>query len=339
VNKEILDQAGHRPNRAPKGRQAGRVISKSLFGPLVWLTLEIPGWRTARPGQFVLIQPSFSKRFLPRALSVAGESGGVVSFLISPIGEGTEELCRLEPGQDAWVVGPLGNGFDLSELAGPAPGTTTETVVGVGYDSGTATQGAVCSVPARRLLVVAGGVGMAPFPLLVHRLGQLAGGLIPRDQVVFGGPMPEVVVLLGFRDAGQARAASLLLEALSQARKSGLHCRVSTVVEDGSAGRPEKATDLLAREISPGDRLVACGPVAMSRAVWELAAEMGGVRAWFSLETGMACGVGSCHGCTIATADGSLVRVCREGPVFEGPVVFGGASTARPEVEDSGVRR
>ena len=40
------------------------------------------------------------------------------------------------------------------------------------------------------------------------------------------------------------------------------------------------------------------------------------VRAWFSLETSMACGVGSCHGCVITLADGSMARVCHDGPVF-----------------------
>ena len=55
-----------------------------------------------------------------------------------------------------------------------------------------------------------------------------------------------------------------------------------------------------------------------------------GVRTWFSLEANMACGVGSCHGCAIALADGSFARVCHEGPVFPGETVY----TAPPELVD-----
>ena len=62
----------------------------------------------------------------------------------------------------------------------------------------------------------------------------------------------------------------------------------------------------------------------MSEAVWRLCAPVDGVDLWLSLETVMACGVGSCHGCVITLADGSYARVCHEGPVFTGKEVFGG---------------
>ncbi|WP_084711085.1 iron-sulfur cluster-binding protein [Syntrophaceticus schinkii] len=39
----------------------------------------------------------------------------------------------------------------------------------------------------------------------------------------------------------------------------------------------------------------------------------------------MACGVGACVGCVCQGADGSYLRVCHEGPVFEArEVVLGG---------------
>jgi NAD(P)H-flavin reductase len=154
-------------------------------------------------------------------------------------------------------------------------------------------------------------VGIAPFPLLIETLVVSRRGL-------------EVVMLAGFRDAEQARGGEVLERAVLRASQAGLSCRYDKVVEDGSSGPAERVTDLLARHLRPGDRVAVCGPEAMAKAVWQLCASAGVVGVWFSLETNMACGVGSCHGCVVAMADGSYARVCREGPVFSGLEVFGG---------------
>ena len=88
-------------------------------------------------------------------------------------------------------------------------------------------------------------------------------------------------------------------------------------------GTPGLVTAALSSELLPGDRVAVCGPEAMAqgRLVGMLGGE--GVKSWYSLETAMACGVGSCHGCVIPLADGSLARVCAEGPVFAGESVWG----------------
>jgi NAD(P)H-flavin reductase len=159
-------------------------------------------------------------------------------------------------------------------------------------------------------------VGAAPFPLLLAWLTRRVSR-----------PLPEVVVLLGFRDARQAQGAAPLLEAVSRSQSVGLSCRFAVAVEDGSHGPAEKVTDLLVRELVPGDRLFVCGPAAMSAAVWRICYVVPDVRTWFSLETGMACGVGSCHGCALTLADGSIARVCHDGPVFRGETLFGPNAT------------
>jgi dihydroorotate dehydrogenase electron transfer subunit len=69
----------------------------------------------------------------------------------------------------------------------------------------------------------------------------------------------------------------------------------------------------------------------MSAAVWQVCGKVPETTAWFSLEAGMACGVGSCHGCAVTLADGSTARVCRDGPVFSGAAVFGAVPTFRGE--------
>jgi dihydroorotate dehydrogenase electron transfer subunit len=261
-------------------RLLARVVGREPLGGMMRLTLEIPGWPGAKPGQFALAQAVSSSCFLGRALSISDERGEEIDFLVAPIGNGTRELCALVEDSTIWVLGPLGNGFDLEGLCG---------------GSG-------------RVVLVGGGTGIAPFPLLLSRL-----------------PAPrELVVLLGFRDAEQALSSGPLQRTIARIGAEGSICTLEVITEDGSAKAVGRVTDLLERHLRPGDRLAVCGPDAMAREIWRLCLKTGKVEAWFSLEANMACGVGSCHGCVVAVADGSYVRVCREGPVFAGKEVFGG---------------
>ena len=97
-------------------RFPGRVEEKRLLGSSVWLTVRIPDWPGARPGQFALLQAEPSACFLARPLSVALEEEDRVSFLVAPVGAGTRELSGLVAGDELWVLGPLGNGFPLDPL-------------------------------------------------------------------------------------------------------------------------------------------------------------------------------------------------------------------------------
>ncbi len=282
-------------------RFSGRVEERRLLGSSIWLTVQVGGWPGARPGQFALLQAEPSACFLARPLSVAREDGERVSFLIAPVGAGTRELSGLSVGDELWVLGPLGNGFPMDIMLGaPAPGPGPDGG-GAGFDR-------------RRLVLVGGGVGVAPLPLLLQglaRAGARADGLA------------EVLVLLGFRDSAQAEAAVPVLDAVTMLDAAGLSCRGVITTEDGSAGTQGLVTEPLASALLPGDLVAVCGPWAMAEAAWSTCSAAEGVRSWYSLETAMACGVGSCHGCVIALADGSLVRVCAEGPVFAGEKVWG----------------
>ena len=63
----------------------------------------------------------------------------------------------------------------------------------------------------------------------------------------------------------------------------------------------------------------ACGPAPMLAYLQRVCAEAG-VRLYLSMENPMACGVGACLGCTIATTEGNK-RCCKDGPVFDGSIV------------------
>jgi len=91
------------------------------------------------------------------------------------------------------------------------------------------------------------------------------------------------------------------------------YCKVSYFTEDGTFGTQGLVTDRLT-EITNHDRIFACGPTPMLRAV----SKNSGLEAEFSLEAYMACGIGACMGCIIELKDGSFKRVCKDGPVFRG---------------------
>lgn len=90
--------------------------------------------------------------------------------------------------------------------------------------------------------------------------------------------------------------------------------------DDGSVGDEGSVLDLLERylerdgAIHSGGRLkiYACGPHSMYKAMAKMALD---ADVYVSLETPMACGVGTCLGCAVETV-GGLQMVCKDGPVF-----------------------
>jgi dihydroorotate dehydrogenase electron transfer subunit len=142
-------------------------------------------------------------------------------------------------------------------------------------------------VAGTRPLLVGGGIGAAPLLCLQDELGE------------------EAPVLLGFRTAEHARAASLFAG------------DVELATDDGSAGHHGLVTVLLGQRLDaePAATVFACGPPPMLEAVRALCAERG-VPAQLAMESGMACGFGACFGCVVPTREG-YVRLCLEGPVLD----------------------
>ncbi len=92
------------------------VISKSMLNEdtalIEFLCPEIAS--SAVPGQFVNVTCS---NFLRRPFGVASvnKDSGTFKVGIKIIGEGTEELASLQEGEGTWILGPLGNGFELND--------------------------------------------------------------------------------------------------------------------------------------------------------------------------------------------------------------------------------
>ena len=144
-------------------------------------------------------------------------------------------------------------------------------------------------------LLVAGGYGMAAMFLLAERSPQ------------------KGLVLVG----GRRR-----VDILCEREFAAIGWEVRATTEDGSHGEKGLVTQPLLAELqrkAPRQKVYACGPTPMLKAVGKLAAEFQ-VPAELSMDEHMCCGVGTCLTCVIPikTGDGwEYQRTCTEGPVFD----------------------
>ncbi len=142
-----------------------------------------------------------------------------------------------------------------------------------------------------KILAVGGGSGLAPMMFLAKESGL---------------PSQNVDVLIG------ARSASDHVDLNSYASYGSLHF----TTEDGTLGTKGLVTHhpLFLNDLASYDKIYACGPEGMMKAVAR-EARKAGVFCEVSLENLMACGFGVCLCCIEPTVNGNLC-VCTEGPVF-----------------------
>jgi dihydroorotate dehydrogenase electron transfer subunit len=215
----------------------------------------------------------------------------------------------------------LRRAFSLHHAAGEGPdGPTLEIVVAAHGPGSTwvtrrrpgdeldvvAPLGRPFPLPARGTpaVLVGGGYGSAPMAWWARQLRSHGS---PVTAVIGAGDADR---LFGVRD----------LEALADP--------VLVTTDDGSAGIRGRVTDVLPDLLrgsgGPASEIYACGPMAMLRAVTEVAAAHG-AGAWCTVEESMACGVGICMTCVLPVRgdDGltRMTRTCVEGPTFDGAAV------------------
>jgi len=238
-----------------------KVISNSEVMPgvsLIWL--ESPQIAsTAKPGQFVMLQCG-EDNLLRRPLSIhnVDDNRRSLAVLFSIVGKGTKWLSERRPGENIDILGPLGNGYSINPSS-------------------------------RNLLMVGGGIGIAPLPFLAR---------IAMERNC------SVTMLLGASTVAQLCFEGLLPQ--------GVDLIVAT--DDGTAGIKGFITDIICEHIWR-DQTFACGPVPMYRTMAKIP-ELKGKPVQVSLEVRMGCGFGLCYGCTVKTKAGSK-QICKDGPVFE----------------------
>jgi len=100
--------------------------------------------KSAQPGQFVMIKCEGKQTFLRRPLSIAGTKSEnlTINLVIKVVGIGTKWLAESTFGDTLDLLGPLGHGYTLTNLAG------------------------------KKILLVAGGIGMASMIFLAEELSR-----------------------------------------------------------------------------------------------------------------------------------------------------------------------
>jgi dihydroorotate dehydrogenase electron transfer subunit len=257
-------------------QQTATVVWNRSRGASVYhLGLECArGFARARPGQFVMlhlvdrIDPLLRRPFSLYRLIQNGPITEGIEILYKVVGRGTALLSSLQAGDKVDIMGPLGSAFLLPP-------------------------------EARRVFVVAGGIGVAPMVFLVDDL--LRQGIRTADCTVFLG--------------GRTRDELLCGEDFN-----GLGVSLHTTTDDGSAGDQCLVTLPMELALSSGspDVIFACGPPAMLQCVADVA-EARNIACQISIETRMACGMGACLGCAVASRDSSVpyYHACLDGPVFD----------------------
>jgi dihydroorotate dehydrogenase electron transfer subunit len=247
--------------------ERGVVSLREEVMPGVWkLRLHSPRISAlGRPGQFVHIQcAQAADPLLRRPFSFCdiNPAAGTYDILFNVTGQGTAILAAAEAGQAFEALGPLGRPFTIP-------------------DHGT-------------LLAVAGGLGVAPFPL-VARFAAERG--------------------VRFRWLNGAYTANQLFPV--DQLPGAVEARLAT--EDGSAGLRGRVTELVRAELQEATMIHACGPTPMLSALADILFDHGGSAppCEMSLEAPMGCALGTCLGCVVPSTDGGYARVCVEGAVMD----------------------
>lgn len=126
------------------------ILNKEILTDEVF-TLTFEGDFEGKPGQFYMLKVNeFQDPLLGRPISISDIDGNKIVFLIQIMGRGTKYLSNLRVGDKVGLLGPLGNGFNLTEgktallagTAGIAPmlylakNLNTKPDLYVGYRSG-----------------------------------------------------------------------------------------------------------------------------------------------------------------------------------------------------------
>ena len=223
------------------------------------------------PGQFAMLT-ALGVGEVPISVSGLGDSGGGrarrLQHTLRAVGAVTRALCAVQPGGLIGVRGPFGAGWDVASAAG------------------------------RDIVIVAGGIGLAPLrPVVLTALAERSR---------YG----RIVLLAGTRTPGDL----LYADELDQWRRDGVEVAVTVDQADsGWSGEVGLVTALIQAGLAPGNTVAfVCGPDIMMRVTADALAALGipAARIRVSLERDMRCGAGWCGHCQL----GPLL-VCRDGPV------------------------
>lgn len=278
-----------------KKKEKAKIISQNKITDDIYdLWIKTDMAKSAHCGQFVGVYTKSADKLLPRPISICeiSDDYAAIRLVYRTAGKGTEEISRFKAGDDVYILGVLGNGYEFDKIATvmTAPGNAKEL-------SDTEKLLALMDL---NIVLMGGGIGIPPMLETAKELK--AHGCEP-------------VSILGYRDSNM-----FLKDDLTR------YGAVYIATEDGSLGTRGNVLDALkANKLNP-DIILSCGPMPMLKAIarYSKTETENGHRteAFLSLEERMACGVGACLGCVTRTKERDAhsnvknARICTDGPVF-----------------------
>ena len=252
------------------------IISKRLLNSHEIYRMEIHApWisLSGKPGQFVIIIPHPNGERIPLTISDIVYQRQSVVIVFQVVGETTRQLAEMKEGDDLYtIVGPLGKPSELIEK----------------HEKG----------ELKRLMFVAGGVGIAPvFPQVKWAFRQG----IPTD-VIIGARSKD---LLFYENELRAVCHNLYI-----------------MTDDGSYGEHGLVTAKVDELCSKGmdySHCVAIGPLPMMKFV-SLTTKKYDLPTIVSLNCMMVDGTGMCGACRVRVGD-EVKFCCVDGPEFDGHLV------------------
>ena len=252
------------------------IISKRLLNSHEIYRMEIHApWisLSGKPGQFVIVIPHENGERIPLTISDIVYQRQSVVIVFQVVGETTRQLAEMKEGDDLYtIVGPLGRPSELIEKHAKGE--------------------------LKRLLFVAGGVGIAP--------------VFPQVKWAFRQGIPTDVII-------GARSKDLLFyEDELRAVCHNLHI----MTDDGSYGEQGLVTakvDQLCQSGVDYSHCVAIGPLPMMKFV-ALTTKKYDLATIVSLNCMMVDGTGMCGACRVRVGD-EVKFCCVDGPEFDGHLV------------------
>lgn len=252
------------------------IISKRLLNSHEIYRMEIHApWisLSGKPGQFVIVIPHENGERIPLTISDIVYQRQSVVIVFQVVGETTRQLAKMNEGDDLYtIVGPLGRPSELIEK----------------HEKG----------ELKRLLFVAGGVGIAP--------------VFPQVKWAFRHGIPTDVII-------GARSKDLLFyEDELRAVCQNLHI----MTDDGSYGEQGLVTAKVDELCTKGveySHCVAIGPLPMMKFV-ALTTKKYNLPTIVSLNCMMVDGTGMCGACRVRVGD-EVKFCCVDGPEFDGHLV------------------
>ncbi len=226
-----------------------------------------------QPGQFAMLY-AFGVGEI--AISVSGADHGLLTHTVRAVGAVSGAICSTRAGAVLGVRGPFGNSWPLAAA--------------VGAD----------------VVVVAGGVGLAPLRSSVQRL-ERARADYGAVTLLYGGRTPEDLLYRRELDQLQRRGKVSL----------GVTVDVAAHGWQGHVGVVPKL--IASASFDPGSTVaLVCGPEVMMRFTAEALIERGIApeRIYVSMERNMQCGLGHCGHCQLGPT-----LICRDGPVYSYDVI------------------